>query len=108
MNETIWNVIGNEARGVTLPDLLEIRGEDVRRRDQVLAVLALLANPDLGILRMRYLRERGAGPEITSEEVYNMLRKRWSDRSLPADAWRHWATSIAVEWVPTFRSEGNQ
>ena len=65
----------------------------------MLAVLALLSRPELGLLEMQYLANDGVGI-IAKDEVTKHLRAWWKEKTLDDDTWRAWAGQVIVKWAP--------
>jgi type III restriction enzyme len=104
LNENIWTSINSsDHRNFRLSDL----GADVSSEDMehALAILALLSDPAIRLLKMQYRSKSDGGNLISSEEVTRMLTEWWRKKQMSDQDWRQYASSIAVSWIPTDSEE---
>ena len=104
LNENIWTSINSsDRRSFRLSDL----GADVSSEDMehALAILALLSDPAIRLLRIQFRSQSDGGNVISSEEVTRTLTEWWRKKQISEQDWRLYASSIAVSWIPTDSEE---
>jgi type III restriction enzyme len=68
--------------------------------DEILVVLALLSRESARLLRMEFRSHQPGGAEVSTEEFVRKLTGWWRTKSISDRAWKEWASSVAVRWVP--------
>ena len=101
INLAVWAAIRSRVRqAIWLADVNDVAASAFAEPSEVLAVLALLSRPELGLLDMKYFANDGVGI-IAKDEVTKHLRAWWKEKTLDDEAWRAWAGQVIVKWAPT-------
>jgi hypothetical protein len=102
LNEAIWDtILGNDEHVLNLSDLERIAGSASDDANNALAIVSLLSNKSVGILKMELRSGKPGGTEVQLAEFTQKLRDWWRNKSITDDEWEQWASEITVKWVPT-------
>jgi len=94
---------GRSPAVLTLDDVEHIAADASVDATDVLAVLALLARPTAELLRMEY-RSKNDTVTLSIEDVTKRLRSWWRNKDTTEEAWRSWAETVSVRWIPIGRT----
>ena len=64
-------------------------------------VLAILASPSVGELRLDLRANSGESSLVTPSEFAGRLRDWWKNKTMTEDEWKQWAAGVDVRWVAT-------
>jgi type III restriction enzyme len=68
--------------------------------DETLVVLALLSRESARLLRMEFRSQQPSGDEVSAEEFARKLTGWWRTKSVSDKAWKEWASTVSVRWIP--------
>lgn len=88
-----------------LSDVFDLTRADVTE-DSILAVIAMLSRPSVGILRMEFHDDQKNGRKVEMSEFRKMLTSWWRNKTLLDDDWRNWASNVSVKWVLVGKETG--
>jgi type III restriction enzyme len=97
LNQAIWSSIGsNKDRAFRLSDLNSAEA-DSNETEEMLAILTLLSNPSIRLLKIQLRSDTGT--ELNTQEFTRKLTDWWRKKQIANEEWQRWATNIAVSWV---------
>lgn len=100
INYQVWEILGaSPDRTLRLSQVATLAAESHSEPDDVLAALAILAGPTVGILEMEFFASGSNGTkEVLRSEASTRLRAWWRDKSISEEEWRLWASTTGVRW----------
>jgi len=73
--------------------------------DEALAVISTLTGPNKDFLKQVYYRvDTNSRVEVPDDEIVEMTRKWWREKTLSNDEWQQWASNVFTGWEPTSES----
>lgn len=105
LNEEVWKTIRNSNNcEFNLSDIDLLVERTKCDENDILALLSLLSNPSIQMLKMRFQTDGGDKTEISLTEVNAKLTDWWKKKILSDDKWNEWATKVKVKWIPAKNS----
>jgi type III restriction enzyme len=98
----IWRRIDSHPdRSIRLSDVQAVATETSCNVADALAVMSLLTNSSVGLLRLEMRSIAPHGGSINPAEFVQKLSDWWRDRKISDAEWKEWATKVEVKWLPS-------
>jgi hypothetical protein len=98
--QLFWKTAQNDTQRGIVPSDIDRLGESAGcDADDALGVLAILARPSAGVLRMELFDPADPSGSYDAEAFIRELRESCQKGKAAKDTWNQWARSIRVRWV---------